>query len=63
VFRTEHPGAERLIETGTVGRDAADAKTDISENKVKPEESAEAVASDANKAGIRVDLSGIGGRP
>jgi hypothetical protein len=63
VFRTQDSGAERLNETGTVGRDPADAKTDISENKVKPEESAEAVASDANKAGIRVDLSGIGGRP
>lgn len=63
VFRTQDSGAERLNETGTVGRDPADPKTDISENKVKPEESAEAVASDANKAGIRVDLSGIGGRP
>jgi len=63
VFRTQDSGAEKLNETGTVGRDAADAKPDISENEVKPEESAEAVASDANKAGIRVDLSRIGGRP
>jgi hypothetical protein len=63
VFRTQDSGAEKLNETGTVGRDAADTQAVLSENEVKPELPADAVAPDANTAGIRIDLSGIGGRP
>lgn len=63
VFRMEDPGEEELTEPEPARRDTADIRAGLSENEVKPELPAEAVARDANTAGIRIDLSGIGGRP
>lgn len=63
VFRTEDPGEEKLTEPEPALRDAADTQTGLSENEDETELPADAVAPDANTAGIRIDLSGIGGRP
>lgn len=63
VFRMEDPGEEKLTEPEPVRRDAADTQADLPENEAESAAPAEAAASDANKAGIRIDLSGIGGRP
>lgn len=63
VFRTEDPGEEEISEPEPARRDTEDIRTGLSENEVKPQLPAEAVARDANTAGIRIDLSGIGGRP
>jgi hypothetical protein len=62
VFRAEDPGNVKLAQPGPVLRDGADTQAGLSENEATPEVSAEASASDANKAGIRIDLSGIGAR-
>ncbi|MBY2973117.1 TraH family protein [Rhizobium leguminosarum] len=63
VFRTKDPAEEKLTEPEQARRDAADTQAGLSENEVKPELPTEAVAADANTAEIRIDLSGIGGRP
>jgi len=62
VFRAEDPGDVKLAEPQPVRRDGAETQAGLSEGETKPEEPADAVAPDANKAGIRIDLSGIGGR-
>ncbi|MBD8665672.1 conjugal transfer protein TraH [Rhizobium sp. CFBP 8752] len=63
VFRAEEPGDVKLAQPEPVGRDGADTQADLLDSETKPETPADAVAPDANKAGIRIDLSGIGGRP
>lgn len=63
VFRAEEPGDVKLAQPEPVGRDGADIQADLLDSETKPEAPADAVAPDANKAGIRIDLSGIGGRP
>lgn len=63
VFRMEDPSEEKRTEPERARRDAADTQVGLSENEVKPVLPADAVAPDANTAGIRIDLSGIGGRP
>ncbi|MBY5502377.1 conjugal transfer protein TraH [Rhizobium leguminosarum] len=63
VFRTEDPGEEKLTEPEQARLDAADTQAGLPENEAESAAPAEAAASDANKAGIRIDLSGIGGRP
>jgi hypothetical protein len=63
VFRVEDPGEVELADPEPAQRDGADAQAGLPENEAEPAASAEAVAADANKAGIRIDLTGIGGRP
>jgi len=63
VFRAEEPGDVKLAQPEPVGRDGADTQAGLPGSETKPEAPADAVAPDANKAGIRIDLSGIGGRP
>jgi hypothetical protein len=62
VFRAEDPGKVNLAQPEPVRRDGADAKAGLTEVEAKPEVPAEASASDPNKAGIRIDLSGIGAK-
>lgn len=62
VFRAEDPGDVKLVQPEPVWRDDAGTQADLPENESKPEVPAEASASDPNKAGIRVDLSGIGAK-
>jgi hypothetical protein len=62
VFRAEDPGDVKLVQPEPARRDGADAQAGLPENETKPEVPAEASASDPNKAGIRVDLSGIGAK-
>ncbi|SCX34724.1 TraH family protein [Agrobacterium rosae] len=59
VFRAEDPGNIELAQPGPVRREGKGTQSDLSENDVKPDEPAEALASDPNTAGIRIDLSGI----
>ncbi|NKQ85625.1 hypothetical protein E0H62_30145 [Rhizobium leguminosarum bv. viciae] len=63
VFRAEDPGDAKLAQPKPVRRYGADAQAGPPESEGESAVPAEAVASDANKAGIRIDLSGIGGRP
>ena len=63
VFRAEDPGETKPMQppqdTANDGKEPAGVKADKSE----PQVSAEAAVSDPNNAGIRIDLTGIGGRP
>ena len=63
VFRAEDPGEAKPVQppqdTPDNGNEPANAERDSSESEV----SAEAAVSDPNKASIRIDLTGIGGRP
>ena len=63
VFRAEGPGEVKLVEPEPVQRNGEDTQSDLPQNEAEPALPAEAVVSDANKAGIRIDLTGIGGRP
>jgi hypothetical protein len=63
VFRAKDPGEVKLAEPEPAQRDGTDAQAGLPDNAAKPAVPTEAVASDANKAGIRIDLTGIGGRP
>ncbi|MVA22185.1 conjugal transfer protein TraH [Agrobacterium vitis] len=60
VFRAEDPNDVELAQPGPVSRDGADTQAGFPESEAKSEMPAEASASDPNKAGIRIDLSGIG---
>jgi len=63
VFRAEDPGEAKPVqppqETPDNGNEPAKAERNSSESEV----SAEAAVPDPNKASIRIDLTGIGGRP
>ncbi|MUZ65366.1 TraH family protein [Agrobacterium vitis] len=62
VFRAEDPSDVKLTQPEQARRDDADTQVGLPENETEPEVPAEASASDPNKAGIRIDLSGIGTR-
>lgn len=62
VFRAEDPGDVKLAQPEPVRRDGSETQVDLPENEATAEEPAEASASDPNKAGIRIDLSGIGSK-
>lgn len=62
VFRAEDPGDVKFAQPQLVRRDGADTQAGLTDDEAKPETPAEASASDPNKAGIRIDLSGIGGK-
>ncbi|MBF2714065.1 TraH family protein [Agrobacterium vitis] len=59
VFRAEDPGDVKLAQPGPVQWNGADTQAGITDAEAKPEPPAEASASDPNKAGIRIDLTGI----
>ena len=59
VFRAEDPGNKKIAQPGPVGGENAETKAGLPKNETEPEVPAEASASDPNKAGIRIDLSGI----
>ncbi len=63
VFRATDPGDVKLTQTRPVRRDGVEAQAGLPESETKPEVPSEAVTPDANNAGIRIDLSGVGGRP
>lgn len=62
VFRAGDPRDGELAQPEPVRRDGSEAQVDLPENEATAEEPAEASASDPNKAGIRIDLSGIGSK-
>jgi len=62
VFRAEDPGQEKSTHTDTADSEEAERGTDFNKDDTAAN-ATETGASDPNKAGIRVDLSGIGARP
>ncbi|MCJ2877645.1 conjugal transfer protein TraH [Rhizobium pusense] len=62
VFRAEDPGDGKISQPATIQSDEAEASARSRENAGDEDPSPEAVSSDPNKAGIRIDLSGIGAR-
>jgi len=62
VFRAEDPGNVNLAPPEPGRRDGSQTQVDLSENEATAEAPAEASASDPNKAGIRIDLSGTGSK-
>ena len=60
VFRAKDPGDVKLAQPEPVRRNGAGTQAGLSENKAESETPADASGSDPNKAGIRIDLSGIG---
>lgn len=62
VFRAEDPGQGELVQPANVQNDEAETKTGSRENAGDGDSPSEAISSDPNKAGIRIDLSGIGAR-
>jgi hypothetical protein len=63
VFRAEDPGQEGAARPETADPKKFETGSDRDEDGDAAESGADAVASDPNKAGIRIDLSGIGARP
>ena len=63
VFRAEDPGQEGVARPETADPKKFETGSDRDEDGDAAESAADAVASDPNKAGIRIDLSGIGARP
>lgn len=62
VFRAEDPGDVKLVQSRPVRRIDAETHAGPPENEANAEVPAEASVSDPNKAGIRIDLSGIGAK-
>ncbi|CUX70015.1 MULTISPECIES: TraH family protein [Agrobacterium] len=63
VFRAEDPRREETARPETVDSEKAEKDSDPTEAGDTVKSAADADASDPNKAGIRIDLSGIGARP
>ncbi|MCF1464971.1 conjugal transfer protein TraH [Agrobacterium vitis] len=62
VFRAEDPGEGEISQPAAIESDEAETKTGSRENAGDEDSPSEAISSDPNKAGIRIDLSGIGAR-
>lgn len=60
VFRAKDPGNVKLAQPGPVPLDGADTQAGLPKNEAQSQAPADASAHDPNKAGIRIDLSGIG---
>ncbi|NTJ45319.1 conjugal transfer protein TraH [Agrobacterium larrymoorei] len=60
VFQMEYLDDAKPAKPESVQRDGVDTGAGLPENEDRPEVPAEASASDPSKAGIRIDLSGIG---
>ena len=63
VFRAEDPGQEKVTRPATAGSQESENGADPNEDNTAPATATDTVASDPNKAGIRIDLSGIRARP
>jgi len=63
VFRAEDPGREGNARSETPGSEKSEKDIDPTKDGSAAESAIDTVASDPNKAGIRIDLSGIGARP
>ncbi|TPP05038.1 TraH family protein [Rhizobium glycinendophyticum] len=63
VFRAEDPGQEKITRPATANQEESKNSADSKDDSAAAILATEAGASDPNKAGIRVDLSGIGARP
>ena len=63
VFRAEDPGPGKLNQPETADREDAATPTDLPEDDGATRPATGAATSDPNKAGIRIDLSGIGAKP
>ncbi|WP_320202190.1 TraH family protein (plasmid) [Agrobacterium sp. rho-13.3] len=63
VFRAEDPGQEKIIRPATEDSEETQNGTDPSKDNAAPAIATDMAASDPNKAGIRIDLSGVGARP
>lgn len=63
VFRAEDPGQEKIIRPATVDSEEPDIGADSNEDDAATATATDTAASNPNKAGIRIDLSGIGARP
>lgn len=61
VFRADDPGASKLAQPQVA--DKADAQRDPPASQVNRDAEADSQAPDPNKAGIRIDLSGVGAKP
>jgi hypothetical protein len=63
VFRAEDPGQEKITRPATADTEKYENGADPNEDNASMATATDTVASDPNKAGIRIDLSGIGTRP
>ncbi len=63
VFRAEDPGQEGNARSETAGSEKSEKDIDSTRDGSAAESAIDTVASDPNKAGIRIHLSGIGARP
>ncbi len=63
VFRAKDPGQEKNTNTAMADPEKPEDNSDPNEVSRAPATATDTVPSDPNKAGIRVDLSGIGARP
>jgi hypothetical protein len=63
VFRAEDPGEAKSAKPLQNTADDGNEPVGVEGNKSESQISAEAAVSDPNKASIRIDLTGIGGRP
>lgn len=63
VFRAEDPGQEKITRPATAPPEESDNGNDPNKDNAASPTATDMVASDPNKAGIRIDLSGIGARP
>lgn len=63
VFRAEDPGQEKITRPATADSQEPENGADLNEDAVATATATDTVAPDPNKAGIRIDLSGIGARP
>ncbi|MDH7809528.1 MULTISPECIES: TraH family protein [unclassified Rhizobium] len=63
VFRAEDPGQEKITRPAKTDSEESENGNDPNKYNAAAATATDTVASDPNKAGIRVDLSGIGARP
>ncbi|CUX71953.1 MULTISPECIES: TraH family protein [Agrobacterium] len=63
VFRAEDPGQQKIARPGTVDPEKSEEDSHLDDASDVVKSATDAVASDPNKASIRIDLSGIGARP
>ncbi len=63
VFRAEDPGEVEITRTETVEPEKSQKDSAVDQEGGTAKSATDAVASDPNKASIRIDLSGIGARP
>ncbi|NRP90537.1 TraH_2 protein [Rhizobium mongolense subsp. loessense] len=63
VFRAEDPAQEKITRPATTDTEESENGADPNEDSAATATATDTVASDPNKAGIRIDLSGIGARP